>query len=85
MSNEQAGALLGLSVRQVQRLKRGYNERGTDAFKHGSTGKRPGNVISGEERERIVRQCEQKYAGANFAHFTELLAEHEGISTGLLA
>jgi transposase len=85
MSNEQAGALLELSERQIRRLRRGMEEKGTDALKHGNTGKTPSTAISTEQRREVVRLYKSKYIGANFQHFTELLEEHEDICISVMS
>ena len=76
---EQAAELLGLSKRQVLRLRKGVEEKGKDALNHGNKGKVPSTTVSEEERQKIVNLYNVKYAGANFQHFTELLEEYECI------
>lgn len=76
---EQAAELLGLSKRQVMRLRKGVEERGIDALNHGNKGKPPSTTISVPQRQKIIGLYSEKYEGANFQHFTELLEEHEGI------
>jgi len=83
MSNEQAGELLGLSQRQIQRLKKGLKEKGTDALKHGNRGKQPINAINDKWKEKIVELYLTKYSKANFQHFRDLLEELEGIKVGV--
>lgn len=79
LSVEQASELLGLSKRQVIRLRKGAEEKGKGAFNHGNTGKPPITTFSAEERQKIISLYNEKYIGANFQHFTELLLEHEAI------
>jgi len=76
---EQAAELLELSKRQILRLRKGLKEKGADALKHGNKGKSPSTTIDEEKRQRIISLYREKYAGANFQHFTELIEEHEGI------
>jgi len=76
---EQAAELLGLSKRQVLRLRRGVEEKGKDALNHGNKGKVPSTTIREEQRQKIVNLYKVKYGGANFQHFTELLEENEYI------
>ncbi len=71
--------LLGLSERQIKRLRKGVQEKGIDAVKHGNTGKPPSTMLSTEKRQRIAKLYNEKYKGANFQHFIELLQEHEQI------
>jgi transposase InsO family protein len=79
MGDEQACALLELSQRQIRRLKKGLEEKGTDALKHGNKGKLPPNAIGNDIKEEIVRLYLEKYTPANFQHFTEMLDELESI------
>lgn len=79
MSITKASELLGLSERQIKRLRKGVKEKGQGAVRHGNTGNAPSTTISYEQRQKIVNLYRGKYAGANFEHFTELLAAHEKI------
>ena len=40
-----AAEVLGLSTRQVLRLKKGVIEKGSEAIVHGNRGKRPANAV----------------------------------------
>ena len=80
LSAEDAAALLGLSVRQVWRLKARYERSGPSALVHGNTGRAPANRIEDAVRERIVRLARARYAGINDSHLAELLAERERIT-----
>ena len=75
--------LLGLSKRQVLRLRKGVEEKGRDALNHGNKGKAPSTTIHQTEREKIIGLYNGKYNGANFQHFTELIAEHEEIKVSV--
>jgi len=76
---EQAAELLGLSKRQVLRLRKGVEEKGRDALNHGNKGKPPSTAISKEQCQEIISLYKGKYEGANFQHFSELLGECESI------
>lgn len=80
LSVAEASELLGLSERQIIRLRKGVQERGTDAVKHGNTGKVPSTTITTEQRQKITELYKTKYYGANFQHFTEMLDEYEAIT-----
>jgi hypothetical protein len=43
---DEAALVLGLSARQVRRLKRGFLERGPEALRHGNSGKAPTNRLA---------------------------------------
>jgi transposase len=75
----QASELLGISERQVKRLRKGVKEKGTGALTHGNAGKKPSNALTQEQKQRIIKLYQEKYAGANFQHYSELLEEHESI------
>lgn len=69
--------LLGVSRRQVFRLKAKVEAAGADGLSHGNRGQRPANA----KPDRLRRQVVQLYAGDygqvgySYAHFTEALAE----------
>ncbi|MGH2855393.1 MAG: ISNCY family transposase [Solirubrobacteraceae bacterium] len=69
---------LGLSRRQVRRLRRAVERQGAKGVVHGNTGRAPAHRVTEEVRERIVELRRKKYAGFNDQHFTEKLCEVEG-------
>lgn len=74
---------LKVSTQRIKQLKRAYRERGASAFVHGNTGRTPVNKVSDEVRKKIVElKTSDMYRSTNFIHFTELLAEHEGLRYG---
>ena len=75
----EAAAALGLSVRQVRRLKRAYRAEGLGSLIHGNRGRRPHHALAGELRGRVETLARTIYAGCNDHHLVELLAEREGI------
>lgn len=79
-SAEQASEVLGLSVRQVWRLKAGYKEGGAVAFMHGNRGRASPGRISEEVRARVLELMTGQYAGCNDHHLAELLMLREGIA-----
>ena len=76
----QASCVLGLSERQIKRLKVGVRERGIAALAHGNRGRKPKHATPKEVKEAIVRLAMGKYRGASYQHMSELLSEHDGIS-----
>jgi len=80
LSVTEASILLGLSERQIIRLRKGVLEKRKDATKHGNTGKSPSNKISDQQEQSIVQLYKDKYYSSNFQHFIELLAENEKIT-----
>lgn len=75
----EAADLLGLSPRQVRRLRRAYRRRGPKALVHGNRGRRSPRRIDDATRKRIVRLAQTTYADINFQHLSELLAEREAL------
>ena len=75
----EVAASLGRSMRQVQRIRKRVREVGPSGVRHGNRGRSPKHKISEEMRERIVALHRETYAGFNDHHFTEKLAEGEGI------
>jgi len=77
--NAEASGLLGLSVRQVQRLHAAYGERGAAALVHGNRGRPSARALDPELAARVVALAKGKYTGFNQHHLTEKLAEEEGV------
>jgi len=75
----EAAELLGLSERQVIRLKKGVVEQGPAFIIHKNRGRKPQHTLPDEVRMKIVELKQTKYKEANFNHFVELLEEHEDI------
>lgn len=78
----QGAQLVGLSRRQVQRLRKRVRLSGPSALAHGNTGRTPAHKTSELIRARIVELARGKYAGFNDQHFTEKLFSEEGIEIG---
>jgi len=76
----EAAQLLSLSVRHVKRLRAGYCQGGAEALAHGNRGRKPVHAVGDGIRHKIVDLAQGKYVGFNQQHYTELLAEREGIS-----
>lgn len=79
LTTSEAAEVLGLSTRQVRRLRRSVEKRGAAGVVHGSREREPSNRVPKELRERIVGLRRQKYDGFNDQHFTEKLREVEGV------
>ncbi len=74
----QAAHLLGLSKRQVQRLKGGLKQHGPAALAHKNRGRTPRHALPPVVRQRIVQLAQTAFRGASCQHMAELLAQ-EGI------
>lgn len=75
----EAAALLGLSERQVFRLRRAFERDGPGALVHGNRGRASPRRLDPGLAARILGLARTTYDGANDCHLAELLAEHEGI------
>lgn len=81
LSINEAAESLGLSKRQIIRLKKGVMEQGPAFLTHKNTGRKPQHALSDKLRNKIISlKQSDKYKNANFKHFMELLKEHEGIT-----
>ena len=76
---KEAAEALGLSERQVKRLKKGVAIEGPSFIIHKNRSRAPANKIAVETKNAIIDLKASKYQKANFSHFTELLVEHENV------
>jgi len=80
ITTEEAAHSLGLSTRQILRLKKGVKTYGAKALIHKNSGRKPHHAINDNLREKIIAlKGSHPYSHANFQHFQELLAEYEKI------
>jgi transposase len=77
---DKAAMLLEVTPRQVWRLLADYRREGTSAIAHGNRGRKPVNIIEDGLREQVIELARYKYYGFNQQHFTEKLADKEGIN-----
>jgi transposase len=77
--NAEAAGLLGLSVRQVQRLRGAYVAGGAAALVHGNRGRPSAHALDPALIARVVELARGKYVGFNQHHLTEKLGEEEDI------
>jgi transposase len=61
MTNSEAAPLLGLSIRQVQRLKKKFKEEGHASLIHGNTGRKPVHAIDAEIKDIIACKAAVEY------------------------
>jgi transposase len=79
LTSREAAEVLGLSTRQVRRVRRAVERRGTAGVVHGNRGRAPSNRVREELRTQIVDLRRKKYEGFNDQHFTEKLGEVEKV------
>jgi len=72
-----AAQMLGLSTRQVRRLRQSIKRLGKAAIIHGNTGRAPKNRTPEKLRVQIIELAKGKYVGFNDTHLTDKLAEEE--------
>lgn len=73
----EAAQLLGLSVRQLKRLRQRFTAHGAAGLLHGNRGKTAWNKTSKEKIEQVVDLAQGRYQGLNDSHLTEKLKEQE--------
>jgi transposase len=71
--------LLGISARQMKRLRRKMKRGGIESLVHGNRGKAAWNKTALEEREKVIDLAGERYHGLNDTHLTEKLKEKEKI------
>ena len=79
LTMREAATVLGLSMRQVRRLRRRVEKCGARGVVHGNRGREPSNRTPEEVVEQIVELRRKTYEGFNDQHFTEKLEMVEGI------
>ena len=75
-----AAKLLGISARQMKRLRRKMKRGGIEALVHGNRGKAAWNKTTLEKREKVIDLVGGRYHGFNDTHLTEKLKEKEKIA-----
>jgi transposase len=69
--------LLGISARQMKRLRRKMKERGVEGLLHGNRGKAAWNKTVSEKTKQVLELARGRYQGLNDSHLTEKLKEKE--------
>lgn len=81
LSLQEAASALGISRRQVLRLKKGVQQQGAAVLIHKNTGRKPVHALDESLAAKIVALKQSTlYQQANFLHFQELLLRQEQIS-----
>lgn len=74
ISRQQAAELLGLSPRQITRLKKGILGSGAESLIHKNTGRKPAHAFSQEKKEIILKiHSLSEFQTVNFLHFKDIL------------
>lgn len=82
-TNKEIAQALGLSVRQVQRLKKKLDIEGPVGLAHGNRGNKSKRALDDDLIKQIIDLYKTKYTGFNFSHFQEKLEEIEGLKVSL--
>lgn len=72
--------LLGISPRQMKRLRRKLKGWGVKGLLHGNRGKAPWNKTASEKIKQVLELARGRYRGFNDTHLTEKLKEKEKIA-----
>jgi len=79
MTNGEGAAALGLSVRQLKRIKKRVRRHGMAGIRHGNCGRRPTHAFPEQFKKRVITVVKRRYNGFNFTHLAEMLEEEEQI------
>jgi hypothetical protein len=79
MTNGEAALGLGLSARQMRRVRARVAKLGPKGVVHGNSGRAPVHGVAKQVGAAVVELRLDKYLGFNDQHFTEKLAEEEGL------
>jgi transposase len=82
ITNRQVAEALGLSVRQVRRLRRRFEAGGAAALAHRSRGRPSPRRLSPAIRATVISLMTTLYRGFNDTHLTEKLQEVHGLAIG---
>ena len=74
-----AARLLGISARQMKRLRRKMKERGVEGLLHGNRSKAAWNKTASEKIAKVLELARGRYQGLNDTHLSEKLREKEKI------
>ena len=76
---KEAGEILGVSERQVYRIKARVEREGAGGVIHKSKGKKAPLWLTEKIKDKIDHLYKTKYRGFNLTHMTEFLNQEEGI------
>ena len=78
-NKKRAALKLGCSQRHINRMIKGYEDKGKEFFVHGNKGRKPKHALDEDIKSTILDLYNTKYYDANFEHYSELLDKYEGI------
>src|SRR5438094_921004 len=71
LASQEGAGLLGISERQLRRLRRAYEERGAAALAHGNRGRAPVNVVTASVRQQVVMLATVQRKGVPLAIYSD--------------
>src|SRR5688500_18450465 len=77
MSQQEAGTILSLSVRQIKRLLKAYREKGTVCLVSKHRGRKANNRLAEEVKRKALNMLKTKYQGFGPTLAPEKLVEKE--------
>lgn len=81
ITRQQAAEFLGLSTRQISRIKKGILLSGPESLVHKNTGRKPTHAVNDETKEAILSIFSRpEFLQVNFLHFKEILLADYGIN-----
>lgn len=80
LTTQQGADLLGVTVRQIRRLKVAYRERGPDGVRDRRCGRRPGSQVNETTKATVRRLRRDLYGRFNVKHMHEHLVEKHNLS-----
>lgn len=82
--NKKTAALkIGCSDRHINRLIKGYKEKGKAFFIHGNRGRKPAITLPADTKQLVLDLYRTKYFDCNLTHYSELLKEKEHTSVSV--
>ena len=79
LKNAQVAAALGITVRQVRRLRRRFERAGPAGLAHGNRGRPSSRRLAPAVRDAVVQLMTMVYVGFNDTHLTEKLRESHAL------
>ncbi len=80
MTARAAAGVLGLSVRQVRRLRAAYRWQGAAALAHGNRGRPSPHRLPEPLQQQVLDWVRTRYSDYNDCHLTDVLAERHGVT-----
>lgn len=79
MTNKEGAESLGISTRQMKRIKKKVQTEGPSGIIHGNRGRNSPRAFPDAFRDRVISLAQTKYFDFNFSHLSEKLKEKEDI------